>query len=1083
MEGTLTVSPTSRQLSELPLRLNEHTDFATVVAALREKTPASLDGVWGSSCALVAANLAGQATAPLVVVCPKQADLDDFRDDLALFSHARVVRFPAWESDPGERIVHDEIFGDRLRTLKTLLRDVDGEPTVVVTSIQSLLQPTPDPQAISGNARRVTAGQPLDGEELLRWLATHKFHHTSAVELPGEFSSRGGIVDVFAPDWELPVRIELFGDEVDSIRRFDVSTQRSLEQLKEIEITMLAPTAADSGHLADFLPPRAWFLLLEPEEAARQAAAFLERVERPGDFHSHPAAMARIGEFAHVTASSLASATADAHCTLQVESVQRFSGDVNRVREELETIGGEDQVVVVAQTDAESKRLSEIFRESPLMRQGRLRFHVGRLREGFRLRGERIVLIGGGQMFHRADLRRTPTRRLGKAIDNFLDLKEGDLVVHLGHGIGRYRGLKPLEKLIEGVRQVEEHLEIEFHGGTRVYVPSTNIDLVQKYVGGRKSRPTLARVGGKSWLKQKKAAESAVVDLALELLDLQAAREAKPGIAIAGDSDWQRAFDASFPYHETDDQLAAISAIKEDMQRARPMDRLLCGDVGYGKTEMAIRAAFKAIDNGYQVAVLVPTTILAEQHFHTFRERMAEFPFAIERLSRFCGAAEQRTIVNELAAGNVDLVVGTHRLTSKDVSFANLGLVIIDEEQRFGVEVKERLKALRTSVDVLTMTATPIPRTLHMSLVGMRDISNLQTPPEDRIAVETRVARFNEEMIRHAVLRELNRGGQIYFVHNRVNDIEVLAQKLKRIAPEASMRIGHGQMPEHDLEQVMVDFVAGRFDMLLATTIVESGLDIPNANTIFIDEADRYGLSDLHQLRGRVGRYKHRAYCYLMIDPGKHVSPNAARRLRAIEEFSNMGAGFAIAMRDLEIRGAGNILGTRQSGHIAAVGYELYCQLLESAVRRLKKMPPKLTVDVEVDLPGEAYLPDDYVPDMRLKIDLYRRLTRVTSDDDLKAIREDMIDRFGRPTEAVERMLSLAALKLDAAIWRINSIRMEGRYLVFGYTDRGRIEQLSRLKKGKLRVVDGESAYATLAKGAVDSERILRAVKSVLRPS
>jgi transcription-repair coupling factor (superfamily II helicase) len=570
--------------------------------------------------------------------------------------------------------------------------------------------------------------------------------------------------------------------------------------------------------------------------------------------------------------------------------------------------------------------------------------------------------------------------------------------------------------------------------------------------------------------------------MAAEMLELQASRQARPGIAFQSDTEWQRAFDSSFPYVPTPDQATAITSIKEDMHRARPMDRLLCGDVGFGKTEVAMRAAFKAVDNGYQVGVLVPTTILCEQHFQTFRERMAEFPFDIGKLSRFCTPQDMRDTIAGLAKGRIDIVVGTHRLASQDVNFQNLGLVIIDEEQRFGVEVKERLKALRATVDVLTMSATPIPRTLHMSLVGVRDISNLETPPEDRMSVETKVTRWHDELIRHAVLRELARGGQIYFVHNRVSDIEIVATKLRQIVPEASIRIGHGQMNENDLEEVMVDFVNHRFDLLLATTIVESGLDIPNANTIFINEAERYGLADLHQLRGRVGRYKHKAYCYLMIDPYKHITPNAAKRLRAIEEFSEMGAGFAISMRDLEIRGAGNLLGTQQSGHIAAVGYELYCQLLETAVRELKKLPPRLSLDVDIDLPGEAYLPPDYIDDMRLKIDLYRRLARVNHVDQIADFRNELRDRFGAPPDPVERMLALAELKLDAAVWQIAGIHVEDFYLVFEYTQASRIKQLAKLTQGALRVVDGRSAYYTLAARNMPPDAIIAAAKSVLRP-
>ena len=518
-----------------------------------------------------------------------------------------------------------------------------------------------------------------------------------------------------------------------------------------------------------------------------------------------------------------------------------------------------------------------------------------------------------------------------------------------------------------------------------MYVPASKIDLVQKYIGGTKRQPVLAKIGNKTWAKQKLAVEDAITDLAAEMIELQAKRELQPGMACGPDSEWQHTFEHSFPYRETADQLTAIESIKDDMERERPMDRLLCGDVGFGKTEVAMRAAFKAVDNGFQVGILVPTTILAEQHYKSFRERMAEFPVEIAKLSRFCSTKQLKETIEKLKTGQVDIVIGTHRLVSKDVQFKNLGLCVIDEEQRFGVEHKERLKNLRSSVDVLTLSATPIPRTLHMSLVGVRDISNLETAPEDRSPVQTKVTRYNNEIIRTSVLRELNRGGQIFFVHNRVKDIHVVKQKLTDLVPEASIKIGHGQMDVHDLEVVMSDFIAGKFDILLATTIVESGLDIPNANTIFIDQAENYGLSDLHQLRGRVGRYKHKAYCYLLIDPRKHLNPTAAKRLQAIETFSQMGAGFAISMRDLEIRGAGNLLGTQQSGHISTIGYELYCQLLEKAVRQLKHMPEKMSIGVEVDLPIAAFLPEDYVPDRRQKIDIYRRLTR--------------LDKFGRIEE------------------------------------------------------------------------------------
>jgi len=1066
---------TGGRLLELAGRLERHEGFAEVVAELEGGHAATFDGVWGSSCALVAAALAARVPDSLVVVCPHLGDVDDFIDDLGLFTPITPERFPARETLPDEWVIHDEIFGDRVRLLKRL---EGSEPIkLVATSIQGLLEPVPDRAALRARSRSLRVGEEVEPDDVVRWLVGGGFHNTSAVELPGEFAPRGGILDVFAPDWFHPVRIEFFGNEIASIRRFEVATQRSLAKLDQVELTVLAPSSRYTGHLADYLRPQSWFLLLEPDQIAEQGRHYLERLERPEALHGMNAVMERVLRFPSVTASAVAAGSLETTCRLKIESVERFRGDVGKVRDELDAVGEGQEVYVVCQTEAEARRLDEVFGATRLARAGRLHWAIGNLKRGFRLVPEAIALLSSGELFQRADVTRPVRRRLGRAIDSFTELREGDLVVHVAHGIARYRGMKLLEK----DRQVEEHLVLEFQEGTRLYVPSSKIGLVQKYVGGAKSRPRLAKLGGRIWGRQKRVVENAVNDLASEMLELQAARSARPGIAFPSDTPWQREFDAAFPFRETDDQIAAMEAIKRDMLKPRPMDRLLCGDVGFGKTELAMRAAFKAIDAGYQVAVLVPTTVLAEQHLRTFTGRMAEFPFEIVSLSRFATRKQQSEIVERLAAGKIDVVIGTHRLASSDVRLQNLGLVIIDEEQRFGVEVKERLKALRTTVDVLTMTATPIPRTLHMALLGLRDISNLETPPEDRLAIETRVARFHPEMIRHAILRELNRDGQVFFVHNRVDDIAILARRLRNIVPEASIEIGHAQMPEHQLERVMLDFVNHRFDVLLSTTIVESGLDIPNANTIFIDEADRYGLADLHQLRGRVGRYKHRAYCYLLIDANKNLTPNAARRLRAIEEFSDLGAGFAVAMRDLEIRGAGNILGTQQSGHIALVGYELYCQLLEQAVRRLKQMPPKASVDVDVALPGEAYLPSSYVPDVRLKTDLYRRLARATEPAELGDFRAELRDRFGAPPPVVEHLLAVAELRIAAHRWQIREIRLENHYVVFGYAARGAIGKLRDRSGGSLRIADDRTAYLPLEKGVSEPKQIFAQVKSLLQ--
>jgi len=1068
----------SLELRQLAAQLEQQEGFVDVLDSLRAGQSGTLGGVWGSSCALTAAAIMRSCPAALVVVLPHARDIDAFSDDLALFTDAPVWQLPAWESDADDRLLHDEIHGQRLRVLKKLEAPGDLSPVILVTAIQSLMQPVPSGDALRAATRTIAIGDTLDLGEVTHWLAEQGCESTTAIELPGEFSLRGGILDVFPPDALYPVRIELFGDEIESIRSFDVASQRSMKTLRSVDVTVLSPNRADRTHFTSYLPPPSWFLLVEPNQLQEEGRYYHQRLERPEDFFATTTTLSEIYKFPSVTASGIPAGSFETTAHLQFESIERFSGDVHRVRDELETAAEGQHVYLVSETEAEAQRLAEVFGDSSMKTQGRLHFVLGRLASGFRVVNQQVVLISAAELFGRQEIARPTQRQMGRAIDSFLQLREGDLVVHLAHGIGRYRGLKLLEK--EG--GAEEHLEVEFHGGTRIYVPTSKIDLVQKYVGGRKTKPALARIGGKAWIRHKEAAEKAVADLATEMLDLQAARSARPGIGFPADSAWQREFDAAFSYPETPDQLDAIAAIKDDMQQAKPMDRLLCGDVGFGKTELAIRAAFKAIDAGYQVAVLVPTTVLADQHRRTFTQRMAEFPFEIAVVSRFCTKKQQRETLERTAAGKVDLLIGTHRLASPDVQFQNLGLVIIDEEQRFGVAVKERLKALRASVDVLTMTATPIPRTLHMSLLGVRSISNLETAPKDRLAVETRIARFDDSLIRHAILRELNREGQIFFVHNRVHDIQAVAARLQRIVPEASIGIGHGQMPESELEDVMLGFVRGEFDILLATTIIESGLDIPNANTMFIDDADRYGLADLHQLRGRVGRYKHRAYCYLLIDENRHLSPEAARRLRAIEEFSQMGAGFALAMRDLELRGAGNLLGTQQSGHIAMVGYELYCALLEKAVRQLKQLPPRESVEVSMDLPVGAYFPRQYVPDLRTKIDLYRRLARITTEEQLEDYLSELVDRFGPTPAAVEQVVELARLRIWAHQWRIHAIHLEGRYVVLGYGDRRQIEALVDRSEKRLRVADARSAYLPLAKHLSDIGEILEELKSLLRP-
>jgi transcription-repair coupling factor (superfamily II helicase) len=1123
-------------LADLATLLKRTDGFEVVLSALEQGRSATIDGAWGSSSALVAAALAREADQTVLVVIAHPRDLDAWAGDLASFGGFSPAILPAWDNAPGTGPV-DEVAGQRLRLLKQM--QGSEPPGLVLTTFQALIQPVPDRGELAANRRVLRVGDTVDPEELAGWLVQYGYRSTEAVELPGEFGRRGGILDVFPPDAEAPYRIEFFGDEIESLRSFSLQTQRSLGAADTAEITGLpgaseegvAPSPVLTGHFCDYLPAGAWVVLVEAAELEEQGKHYHERLIDSTGLYTAQGVFQQLLRFRSVKVSALPSPGVEAACHLRVESVERLSGDVSRIRDELDTVAAHDHVFIACENDAEVKRLGEVLAAGQLAQSERLRLVAGRVRAGFRLiveddtvtswQGEKVtedrapltlspghpvtvsslVVLGGQELFHRDEVRQIlPRRRLeSRAIDSFLDLSEGDLVVHVSHGIARYRGMQLLERSSTGStrettapsssRHAEEHLVLEFRDSAKLYVPASNIDLVQKYVGGAKSEPELSKLGGTAWQNRKDRVQAAVMDLASDMLQLQAVREAQPGFAYPGDTDWQQEFEGAFPYQETPDQLTTLAEIKADMHRPRPMDRLVCGDVGYGKTELAIRAAFKAVDNGRQVAVLVPTTVLAEQHFRTFGQRFAEYPFVVECLSRFRTTGEQKRIIGRLATGGVDVIIGTHRLLSADVQFMDLGLVIIDEEQRFGVEHKERLKRLRAQVDVLTMTATPIPRTLHLSLLGIRDISNLETPPPDRLAIETRIARFDAQLIRHAILRELNREGQIYFVHNRVHNIEDVEQKLAKIVPEARIAIVHGQMPEHELENGMLRFVRREADILLATTIIESGLDIPNANTMFINEANNYGLADLHQLRGRVGRYKHRAYAYLLLDGNKQVSDQAAKRLKAMEEFTSLGAGFKIALRDLEIRGAGNILGTQQSGHIAAVGYELYCQLLENAVRQMKQQPLRAPLEVHLDLPWAAYLPRDYVPGQKLRIEVYRRLTRVRRLERLNEFRDELRDRFGPIPESAEWLLRLQELRILAAGWKVGHVYLEGpnegmtgpTYLMLGYHGERKMKQLAARVGGELRIVDEKSASYKLGPQEMEQEALYGVLREMLR--
>jgi transcription-repair coupling factor (superfamily II helicase) len=653
----------------------------------------------------------------------------------------------------------------------------------------------------------------------------------------------------------------------------------------------------------------------------------------------------------------------------------------------------------------------------------------------------------------------------------------GDYVVHVAHGIAKFTGMQTLSE--DG--KSEEYLTLRFAENAVLHVPAARINLIQKYIGGFHGHPQLSRLGSGAWEKQKAKVSEAVMDMAAELLDIQAARAAEPGMSYPADTEWQNEFEAEFPYEPTVDQITSAEEIKQDMQKPRPMDRLLCGDVGYGKTEMAMRAAFKAVEFSKQVAVLVPTTVLAEQHYRSFKERMANYPFHIDSISRFKTAGQQRETVKKLAAGEIDILIGTHRLISKDVKFNDLGLVVIDEEQRFGVTHKERLKQMRKTVDVLTMSATPIPRTLHLSMLGLRDISSLTTAPQDRRSIVTEVLSYDPQRVKAAIIRELNRDGQVYFVHNRVYNITEMADQIQQLVPDARIMIGHGQMGDGELEDVMVKFIRHEADILVCTTIIESGLDIPNCNTIFINQADRFGLSELHQLRGRVGRYKHRAYCYLLLPADRPITPVAAKRLKAIEEYSHLGAGFKIAMRDLEIRGAGNILGPEQSGHISAVGYEMYCQLLEEATRQLKNEPKPSHPEAHVDIGLSAFIPKQYIPADRQRMDVYRRLTRCTDLHMLRELEHDLKDAFGELPRQVILFFALTELRLLAGLFGIDSIIKKDPDVVLTVRDAKRSQMALSGAPGTLRVIDEKTVYLRMPATFLEPDVLLMAMCNLMR--
>ncbi|MEM1331192.1 MAG: transcription-repair coupling factor [Planctomycetota bacterium] len=1069
--------------------------FADLARALGDGTRCVASGSVGSSTALLAGALATRLDRPILLLVGHLDESEHAEDELT-GAGIPVTRLPALqEFTSGEGGGFEPLAG-RIEAVRAAGAGELDRSGVIVAPIQALMRTVPPTDGLDAFARRFAPGDRIDPAGLMQWLVEAGYRRVDSIEEPGDFAVRGGILDVFPPGGLDPVRLDFFGDELDTLAAVDLDTMGSDRKLDSVELITAKEELARPRDawpcFLDLLPERAVAIVAETMELTEQGRGFYERCTAAEGLLGPPAVLERLTRFhaaAEINQFSAGAAHADARIELPVSPLPPFNKDAAEAVGELGELSRSRRVLVTCTNEAERARLRELLTEFAPQDAPRIEsavafvhrgFCVGELREPEDEVPEPWALLPYDELLGRFHTRRRATRfTTGRAMDTFLEVRPGDYVVHRDHGIALFQGLTRMrqERLRAARRDTatgkpptddnsgepEEFLTLEFASSSKLHVPVAQIDLVQRYVGGHKGKPPLSTIGGKRWQTQKDRVAESVRDLAAEMLRVRAAREHMPGVRYADDTKWQGEFEAEFPYQETEDQLAALGEIKRDMTSARPMDRLLCGDVGFGKTELAIRAAFKACEFGKQVAVLVPTTVLAEQHERTFSARFADYPFRVESLSRFKTTKEVNATLAALRKGQVDVIIGTHRLLSKDVRFADLGLVVVDEEQRFGVEHKERLLKLRMTVDVLTLSATPIPRTLHMAMLGLRDISSLTTPPADRRAVVTEVIPRNTRRIAQAIRREMSREGQIFFLHNRVKSIDRIRAELSELVPEARIVVGHGQMPPSELEKVMLTFMRREADVLLSTTIIESGIDIPTANTMLIDDADRFGLAELHQLRGRVGRYKHRAYCYLLLPADRSVKEVAQKRLRALEEHATLGAGFRIAMRDLEIRGAGNLLGAEQSGHIAAVGYELYCRLLEDEVRHLKNervaQPPSATT---VDLGITGVIPSAYIPSEPRRLEAYRRIATAATQQELDKAEADLTDAYGGPPSATVRLIRIARIRVAAAGLGVKSITVRTPDVVFTTGDGEPVAGALSEAKGTVRVVkeaDGATVY------------------------
>lgn len=984
------------------------------------------------------------------------------------FYDRKVYSYPAKDLLFFQADIHGNLLiRQRMKVIKALLEEKE---LTVVTSIDGCMDFLESLEKIKEQLIHYESDSTVDIEQLKNQLVALGYERVGQVEMPGQFSVRGGIVDIYCLTEENPWRIELWGDEIDSIRSFDPESQRSLENLEELTIYPAVEHIGDKDMVSflDYFPEERTIIFLDEPNRLTEKGGAVEEEYRQSRMHREEKGSRNLPENWLCSFEQLQKELNKRNCIsvcalepkqagwkvrekfyLEVKSISAYNNSFELLVKDLHQYKKQGyRIALLSGSRTRAERLAKDLQEEGLAAfygqdydreicPGEIMVVYGHAKKGFEYPLIKFAVMTESDIFGQEQKKKKKKKNYsGSRIQDFAELSIGDFVVHEKHGLGIYRGIEK----VEVDRIVKDYIKIEYRGGSNLYIPATQLDCLQKYSGADAAKaPKLNKLGTQEWNKTKSKVRGAVKNIAKELVELYAVRQEKEGYVCGPDTVWQREFEEMFPYEETEDQLSAIEDAKRDMESTRIMDRLICGDVGYGKTEVALRAAFKEVQESRQVAYLAPTTILAQQIYNTFVQRMKEFPVRVELLCRFRTPAQQKKAIEDLKKGQVDVIIGTHRILSKDVQFKNLGLLIVDEEQRFGVTHKEKIKQLKKDVDVLTLTATPIPRTLHMSLIGIRDMSILEEPPMDRMPIQTYVMEYDEETVREAINRELRRGGQVYYVYNRVTDIADVALRIAKLVPDARVDFAHGQMSERELENVMYSFVNGDIDVLVSTTIIETGLDISNVNTMIIHDSDRYGLSQLYQLRGRIGRSNRTAYAFLMYRKNVMLKETAEKRLAAIREYTDLGSGFKIAMRDLELRGAGNLLGAQQHGHMNAVGYDLYCKMLNEAVKEAKGIHTMEDFETSVDLNVDAYIPDSYISNEFQKLDIYKRIAGIETQQDYDDMLEELLDRFGEPGKAVLNLLAIAKLKAIAHQGYVTEIKQTGKTVRFTLYEKARL--------------------------------------------